>query len=94
MSAKSPPRRDNYRDENVLNTFVKSNGCCSTPLRVLPLSFPEFPLLSRLTDPALRERLVRGIPRESPQLRGLMSSAVAEEIKDPAERDRLAKLLN
>lgn len=51
-------------------------------------------VLSRLTDPALRERLVRGIPRESPQLRGLMSSAVAEEIKDPAERDRLAKLLN
>jgi hypothetical protein len=50
-------------------------------------------LLFRLKDPVLRERLVRAIPRESPQLRRLLSDAVSEEVKDPAERAHLDELL-
>jgi hypothetical protein len=50
-------------------------------------------LLFRLKDPVLRERLVREIPRESPQLRKLLSEAVTREIQDPSERDRLNNLL-
>jgi hypothetical protein len=50
-------------------------------------------LLFRLKDPVLRERLVRGIPHESPQLRKLISEAVSSEVEDPTERDRLNNLL-
>lgn len=50
-------------------------------------------VLFRLKDPEQRERLVRAIPKESPRLRDLVSMAVSEEVKDPAERQRLLQLL-
>ncbi|HKV30873.1 MAG TPA: hypothetical protein VJT14_07655 [Candidatus Dormibacteraeota bacterium] len=50
-------------------------------------------VLFRLKDPEQRERLVRGIPIESPRLRDLVTLAVSEEVKDPAERQRLLQLL-
>ena len=50
-------------------------------------------ILFRLRDPALRERLVREIPRESPELRKVMAQAVSEEVTDQKERDRLLELL-
>jgi hypothetical protein len=50
-------------------------------------------VLFRLKDPQQRERLVRAIPKESPRLRDIVSAAVDEEVKDPAERQRLLHLL-
>lgn len=50
-------------------------------------------VLYRLKGPGQRERLVRAIPKESPQLRKVMADAVAEEIKDPAEKQRLLSRL-
>jgi hypothetical protein len=50
-------------------------------------------VLFRLRDAEQRERLIRAIPKESPQLRDLVATAVAEEVKDPAERQRLLHLL-
>ena len=50
-------------------------------------------LLFRLKLPDQRERLIRAIPRESPQLRTLMAGAVSTEVKDLAERQRLLQLL-
>lgn len=50
-------------------------------------------LLYRLKDPEQRERLIRAIPTESPQLRRVMTDAVSKEIKDPVEKERLLGLL-
>jgi HEAT repeat protein len=50
-------------------------------------------LLYRLKDPEQRERLIRAIPTESPQLRQVMADAVSKEIKDPVEKERLLSLL-
>ena len=50
-------------------------------------------LLYRLKDPEQRERLIRAIPTESPQLREVMADAVSKEIKDPVEKQRLISLL-
>ena len=50
-------------------------------------------VLYRLKDRDQRERLVKAIPTESPQLRKVMADAVSEEIKDPVERQRLLNLL-
>jgi HEAT repeat protein len=50
-------------------------------------------LLYRLKDPEQRERLIRAIPTESPQLRKVMADAVSKEIKDPVEKQRLLSLL-
>jgi hypothetical protein len=50
-------------------------------------------VLFRLRDAEQRERLIRAIPKESPQLRDLVATAVAEEVKDPAEQQRLLHLL-
>jgi hypothetical protein len=50
-------------------------------------------VLFRLREPEQRERLVRAIPKESPRLRDLVTAAISEEIKDPAERQKLLQLL-
>jgi HEAT repeat protein len=50
-------------------------------------------VLYRLKEPEQRERLIRAIPHESPQLRQAMVAAVVEEIKDPIENRRLLSLL-
>jgi hypothetical protein len=50
-------------------------------------------MLYRLKDPSQRERLVRSIPKESPQLRKAVADAISEEVKDPVERARLLSLL-
>jgi hypothetical protein len=50
-------------------------------------------VLFRLKEPNQREQLVRATSKESPKLRELLAQAAAEEIKDPAERQRLIQLL-
>jgi hypothetical protein len=50
-------------------------------------------LLYRLKDPGQRERLIKSIPVESPQLRKVFADAVSGEIKDPVEKQRLLSLL-
>jgi len=50
-------------------------------------------VLYRLKEPEQRERLVRALPQESPRLRQTMAAAVAENVKDPVEKQRLLSLL-
>lgn len=50
-------------------------------------------VLYRLKEPEQRERLIRAVPRESPRLRQTMAAAVAENVKDPVEKQRLLSLL-
>jgi hypothetical protein len=50
-------------------------------------------ILYRLKDPLQRERLIRSIPNESPQLRKAVAEAISEEVKDPLEKAKLLSLL-
>jgi hypothetical protein len=51
-------------------------------------------ILFRLKEPRQREQLVRATSKESPKLRELLAAAAVEEVKDPAERQRLIQLLD